>query len=179
MATGAASSGIYSLPSEVREKIVLNLEETSDLFSVRLALRGASVHSRPRLFDRINLNLSIKALENAKNIATTYGMHVVMILIDPKKYEPYSQSTVPIYNAVRSRLTRPATRQQEHDAKSIANYYENEKLTVKILDSAQLGTQLLLALNRLRHVPRIVFTAKFIPKYTDTEWREVSVRTKS
>ena len=80
---------------------------------------------------------------------------------------------------MRRRLTRPATRQQEHDDKSIANYYKNERLTVKILDSAQLGTQLVLALNRLRHVPRIVFTAKFNPKYTDVEWREVSVRAKS
>ena len=88
MATGAASTGIYSLPFEVREKIVLNLEETSDLVNVRLALRGASVQSRPRLFDRIYLNPSTKALENAKNISTTYGMYVKMIEICPLKYEP-------------------------------------------------------------------------------------------
>ena len=45
-----------------------------------------------------------------------------------------------------------------------------------MLDSMQLGTELLLALNKLPNIPRIVFTAKFNPKHTDVEWREVSVR---
>ena len=178
-ATDAAKSGIFRLPTEIRDQIVGYLEETADLINVRLALRGASIATEPRLFDRVYLSLSTKSLGNAENIIRKYGRHVKEIDICPSKYEPYSQSAVPIYNIVKRRITRPATRQQEHFDRCIANYYKNERLTAKILDSALLGTQLLLALNKIPHTPRIVFTAKYNPKYTDVEWHEVSVRTKS
>lgn len=179
MATSAATTGMGRIPSELRKMITGYLEETTDIQNIRLVFREACDWTNPQLFRSIHLKFSIRSLENAKNIIEVFGKYVKDIYICPLIYEPYSQTEVPLYNIVKGRLTGRVVRPQEHFQLSFANYQKNERLTVKMLDSGLLGTQLLLALNKLPNISRIIFTTKFNPKYTNVEWHDVSLQIKS